>query len=155
MNKPIAAQNLLIFTILLMIMLLHPKSTDCLWMPRHPQIPSVYPPNPLQDPSTPLCNNQFTLANRACALVPYRSVGPPSPPVHHHHTAHRRHKRHDNGMVTPVEEECCRWLKEVDNVCACNVLTHLPIFLSKLTHNYTIVVNYECEVTFECGSRSA
>ncbi|GER55310.1 1-phosphatidylinositol-4-phosphate 5-kinases [Striga asiatica] len=153
MNKP-NAQKLLIFTIILM--LLHPKSTNCLWMPRRPQVPSVYRPNPLQDPSTPLCNNQFTLANHACAPVPYRSVRPPSPSGHHHHhAAHRHHRRHGNSTVTPVEEECCRWLKEVDNLCVCNVLTHLPIFLSKLAHNYTVVVDYECEVTFECGLRSA
>ncbi|GER39234.1 AAA ATPase containing von Willebrand factor typeA [Striga asiatica] len=151
--------NLLVFTILLT--LLCPK-TDCYWPPHRP--------TPTEDPFTSFCNTQFQLANRACALVTFSSVGLP----HHHHRHrhhhghghHHNHHDHDKQEVHQhlmhtetenalVEEECCRWLKEVDNDCACSVFVHLPTFLAKPPHNYSLVVNDECEVSFQCSPRLA
>lgn len=50
-----------------------------------------------------------------------------------------------------VEEDCCRWLKEVDAVCVCDVLLRLPTFLVKPRHAYSLAIGDECNVTYNCG----
>lgn len=143
---------------IILILQLYPKAAESQWIPHLPP-----PVNP-----TPLCASQFALVNRACAILPYTPVPPPSPPAppsppspdgpenrnrHRHRHGHgHRHRRHGY-RETPAEEECCRWLKEVDDVCVCDLLVHLPAFLTRPVHNYTVVVDDICDVTFECGSR--
>lgn len=137
----------------LVLLVLYPKA-ESIWVPNHPLPPINLPP---------LCASQFALANRACAVLPYTPVPPPSPPSppspegpesrHHHRHGHgHRHSRHRH-RETHAEEDCCRWLKEVDDVCVCELLVHLPPFLTRPVHNYTVVVDDSCEVTFACGSR--
>ncbi|XP_051118524.1 uncharacterized protein LOC127242856 [Andrographis paniculata] len=119
------------------------------WVPRSPP-PPITPP--------PLCASQFTLVNRACAMLPYM----PGPPAFHpasvdEEESRRHHGHHHNHRSThqesPEQQDCCRWLKEVDNVCVCDLLVRLPPFLTRPMHNYTVVVDDSCVVTFACGSR--
>ncbi|KAK2649235.1 hypothetical protein Ddye_016724 [Dipteronia dyeriana] len=137
-----------------------------------PMVPSV--------PPRPLCVSQFSLVNYACAMLPYSPappVSPPSPPLrptppsppdddvessrrhgHGHGHGHRHRHRHRHGygdghQATPQEENCCRWLKEVDNECVCDMLVHLPAFLSRPIHQYSVIVDDSCNVTFTCGGR--
>ncbi|KAL8232841.1 hypothetical protein R6Q57_002619 [Mikania cordata] len=67
---------------------------------------------------------------------------------HHHHHHHRHHRHRD----TPVEEQCCKWLAQVDDLCVCELLVHLPPFLSRPVHNYAVVIGRACNFTFSCGS---
>ncbi|KAL6563838.1 hypothetical protein OROGR_002797 [Orobanche gracilis] len=161
-----------------LLMLLYPK-TESHWLPHRPHIPlgqvrrpiPIIPTTPLVprpvpiNHTTPLCESQFALANSGCAMIPYAAVSPSSPlSRHHHHRHHHSHGHNHNhnhshshqsyaGNTTVTStEECCRWLKEVDNICVCNVLLRLPAFLFKPAHNYTVMVNSTCEVTFQCGS---
>ncbi|EPS59564.1 hypothetical protein M569_15243, partial [Genlisea aurea] len=132
------------------------------WLPHHPV--------------GPLCSSQFALANRACAFLPFTPVPPPSPPSpevntppppppeesgngtsrhrhpHHHRRRHHHHHSHD-GKETSTEEDCCRWVKEIDDVCVCELLVRLPPFLTRPVHNYTVAVDDLCSVTYQCSSR--
>ncbi|XP_058197465.1 uncharacterized protein LOC131313266 isoform X1 [Rhododendron vialii] len=72
---------------------------------------------------------------------------------HHHHHRHHRHRHRQGHSASDVEDECCRWLKEVDDECVCGLLLRLPPYLSKLEHDYTVIVNDDCEVTFECPGK--
>ncbi|XP_031100177.1 uncharacterized protein LOC116004325 [Ipomoea triloba] len=65
---------------------------------------------------------------------------------------HRRHRRRHH-HESDVQQDCCRWLKEVDDECVCDLLVHLPPFLSRPLHRYTVRVDDTCTVTFQCGSR--
>ncbi|KAG6748551.1 hypothetical protein POTOM_048479 [Populus tomentosa] len=49
------------------------------------------------------------------------------------------------------EDNCCKWLKELDEQCVCDVLYRLPPFLSKPAHTYTLYVAEACNVTYSCG----
>lgn len=123
----------------------------------------------------PLCLSQFLLVNHACSKLPYAPVPPPSPPSPpppspppptppptpltapapsngHRHGHHHRH-RHGDYQESPAEEECCRWLKEVDTQCVCDLLVYLPVFLAKPRHNFTVAVAEDCSVTYQCPSR--
>ncbi|GAV82735.1 hypothetical protein CFOL_v3_26186 [Cephalotus follicularis] len=113
-------------------------------------------------PPRPLCPSQVSLANYACLALPFSPGAPPTPPSpddpddpdlggrhHHHHHRHKHHKHHQ----TPEEENCCRWVKEVDDVCVCDLLVRLPAFLARPVHDYTVVVSQSCNVTYSCGSR--
>ncbi|XP_057800826.1 uncharacterized protein LOC131016204 [Salvia miltiorrhiza] len=137
----------------LMLLVLYPKA-ESQWVSHHPLPPANLPP---------LCASQFALANRACSLLPYTPVPPPSPPspptplpTEGHHDHHRRHHhghKHHRHKETGAEADCCRWLKEVDDVCICGLLVHLPPFLARPAHNYTVSVGEFCQVTFACASR--
>lgn len=72
---------------------------------------------------------------------------------HHHHHRHHRHRHRQGHSASDVEDECCRWLKEVDDECVCGLLLRLPPYLSKPEHDYTVIVNDDCEVTFECPGK--
>ncbi|KAL0435766.1 UNVERIFIED_CONTAM: hypothetical protein Sradi_0284500 [Sesamum radiatum] len=149
----------------LMLLVLYPTA-ESKWIPHHP-LPRVDPP--------PLCASQLALVNHACAMLPYTRVPPPSPLTpdsrHHHHHGHdhghghdhdhdhghghghgHRHSKHGHKETT-IEEDCCRWLKELDDVCVCELLVRLPPFLTRPVHNYTVGVDDICNITFACGSR--
>ncbi|OMP05013.1 tetratricopeptide repeat-containing protein-like protein [Corchorus olitorius] len=133
-----------------------------------------------QPPPVPLCASQFALANYACVKVPLVQLPPPaplpppppdSPPPpeaeghrHHHRHGHgnsqgqenghgHRHRHRHRHHETPDERNCCRWLQQIDNECVCDVLVHLPPFLSRPNHDYTVVVDETCSVTYKCGGR--
>ncbi|KAL9227951.1 hypothetical protein vseg_003581 [Gypsophila vaccaria] len=110
--------------------------------------------------------SQFALVNHACSMLPYSPVSPPPPPppsappgVETPSTpgdSHRRrhhHKRRHNNSPDPAVEECCRWLKEVDTQCVCDLLVRLPVFLAKPVHAYTVEVDPDCSVTYTCPGR--
>jgi len=118
-----------------------------------PPIPPLPPILPLPQPSLqPLCLSQLALVSHACAMVP-RSVTPPPPPPpspdnhgHRHNHGHRGNQHHNL-----QEENCCRWAKEVDSQCICDVLVLLPPFLTKPLHQYSIHIGESCNVTYSCG----
>ncbi|XP_059663787.1 uncharacterized protein LOC132309499 [Cornus florida] len=130
-------------------------------------------------PTRPLCLSQISLVNHACSLLPFHPAGPPpSPPddaaehghghghVHQHGHGHEQGQGHGHGHghrhrhghrhehhETPVEEECCHWLNAMDDECVCDLLVHLPPFLARPAHQYSIMVDDSCTVTFQCGGR--
>ncbi|CAN8253883.1 unnamed protein product [Cochlearia groenlandica] len=67
---------------------------------------------------------------------------------HHHHHHHHRHSEE-----TYAQQECCKWLKLMDNECVCDILVQLPPLLAKPVHNYTVFVDESCIVTYTCGGR--
>ncbi|XP_022760029.1 uncharacterized protein LOC111306422 [Durio zibethinus] len=114
-----------------------------------------------------LCASQFALVNYVCAMVPLVPLPPatphpalPSPPPpelgrrNGHRQGHRHGHRHRHGHhETHDQYYCCQWLKQVDTECVCDILVHLPPFLSRPNHQYTVVVDDTCNVTFSCGGR--
>ncbi|XP_057794416.1 uncharacterized protein LOC131010764 [Salvia miltiorrhiza] len=145
--------------ILILTLWLYPTTPQAQWLPHLPPPHPLPLPLPLPDSPRPLCVSQLALVNRACGRLPYARVPPPSPPSppsppageggHHHHHAARR----EGYVETAAEEECCRWLKEVDTVCVCDLLVHLPPFMTRPVHEYKVVVDDSCEVSFGCASR--
>ncbi|XVF21806.1 hypothetical protein REPUB_Repub12eG0121800 [Reevesia pubescens] len=130
-----------------------------------PEAGQVAVPVPVAPPR-PLCASQFALVNYACAIVPLVPMPPPPPPPsppesghgngHRHgqsHTHRHRHRRAHH--ATREQQYCCRWLNLVDNECVCDILVRLPVFLSRPNHQYTVVVDESCIVTFSCAGRLA
>ncbi|RID47798.1 hypothetical protein BRARA_I04364 [Brassica rapa] len=74
-------------------------------------------------PPRPLCASQYALANYACSQETY------------------------------AQQECCKWVKQMDNECVCDLLVRLPPLLAKPAHDYTVFVDESCIVTFTCGGR--
>uniref|UniRef100_M4CH40 Bifunctional inhibitor/plant lipid transfer protein/seed storage helical domain-containing protein n=1 Tax=Brassica campestris TaxID=3711 RepID=M4CH40_BRACM len=70
---------------------------------------------------------------------------------HHHH--HHHHHSHRHTEETYAQQECCKWLKQMDNECVCDLLVRLPPLLAKPAHNYTVFVDESCIVTYTCGGR--
>ncbi|KAG6429153.1 hypothetical protein SASPL_107195 [Salvia splendens] len=139
------AMKLLAATILIVSL----STSQAHWHPRRP---------------TPLCVSQLAIVNRACGRLPYARVNPPSlpsPPAregegevesgHHHHHHHRQPR--EGYVETAQEGECCRWVKEVDTECVCDLLVHLPPFMTRPLHEYKVIVDDSCEVSFSCASR--
>ncbi|KAM1207482.1 hypothetical protein ACFX13_008161 [Malus domestica] len=129
---------------------------------------------PLFPPVRPLCRSQFALANYACSILPFTpmplptppSPPPPSPPNddgqeeqhghghghdHGHRHVHHRHRHHVHDSI-PAEDNCCRWLTQLDNQCVCELLAHLPNFLVRPAHVYSVVIGETCTVTYTCGT---
>lgn len=107
----------------------------------------------------PLCRSQIALVNFACAMVPVLPM-PQSPPPpedgdghRHRHRRRHRHRHRHVSRETPEQRYCCEWLRQMDSLCVCEILYHLPPFLWKPNHKYTIVVDDECSVTFLCEGR--
>lgn len=142
-----------IVLIVAFFLMMHPSGSRSQWVTNQP---------------SPLCPSQFALVNHACSLLPFVPVSPPSPPSlpsspsllevpspprpperRHRH----RHDRHHEYKETSAEENCCRWMKQVDSECVCDLLVRLPLFLSRPVHQYTIMVDPACNITFQCGSR--
>ncbi|KAE8660642.1 hypothetical protein F3Y22_tig00116951pilonHSYRG00560 [Hibiscus syriacus] len=125
----------------------------------------------------PLCASQLTLVNFACGTIllvpsPFQSSdatdegngrrngtrssrrgdgnGTGREGDRHRH----KHKHRDKPKgISPEQGYCCRWLKMVETVCVCDILTHLPLFLSWPLHRYIVSVGEACSVTFSCGGR--
>ncbi|GAB2267962.1 hypothetical protein Dimus_002939 [Dionaea muscipula] len=101
-----------------------------------------------------ICSSQFVLASAACLSVPPAQLPPPSPPAPSPQSSrahrHRRHRRHHE---TENQQECCHWIRQIDNNCVCDLLVHLPVFLSRQVHNYTVYVDEACSVSFQCPGR--
>ncbi|XP_010524012.1 PREDICTED: pleckstrin homology-like domain family A member 1 [Tarenaya hassleriana] len=72
---------------------------------------------------------------------------------HHHHGHHRHKARKVEYKESFAEAECCKWLKQMDNECVCDLLLHLPPLLARPVHDYTVFVDESCIVTFSCGGR--
>ncbi|KAF3660892.1 hypothetical protein P3S67_001084 [Capsicum chacoense] len=142
--------NIRKIVLIVIFLVLHPSGSRSQWSGNQP---------------SPLCPSQFALVNHACSLLPFLPVSPPSPPslplsLHPappsppERRHRRRHARHHEYTETAVEENCCRWMKQVDSVCVCDLLVRLPLFLSRPVHHYTIMIDPACNITFECGSRT-
>ncbi|KAI9080265.1 hypothetical protein K1719_037659 [Acacia pycnantha] len=114
----------------------------------------------------PLCASQFALANYACARLPFTRGTPPSPPSppddgdddddgdhdgDDHNLSHRQRHRHHRHHHTDQEEDCCRWVKQVDSQCVCEFLLRLPPFLVRPVHEYKITLGDFCNATYYCG----
>ncbi|KAI4297574.1 hypothetical protein L6164_037459 [Bauhinia variegata] len=109
-----------------------------------------------------LCLSQVALANYACVMLPHPPGSPPFPPtpfppppsppeVMDGHGQGPGRSRQRGHQLTPQEDKCCRWVKEVDSQCVCEILIHLPSFLARPLHQYTVKVGELCEVTYSCG----
>ncbi|PIA26501.1 hypothetical protein AQUCO_09200007v1 [Aquilegia coerulea] len=119
----------------------------------------------------PLCLSQFALVNQACSSLPI-NVGPvvgappddtdePNEPdqkgaangheqhrrEHHEHHRRRHHRHHE---MSKGVEDCCRWLKNLDDACVCELLFRLPPFLRRHSHSYVISLDEDCKVTYKC-----
>ncbi|MCD9558847.1 hypothetical protein HAX54_016475 [Datura stramonium] len=123
---------------------------------------SQYSPWPPVAPR-PLCLSQFALVNHACQFLPYTPLPPtpPVPPVSDPSPSPEPSQEllpppppppSSANIGTPIEDECCRWMRSVDSVCVCALLAHLPTFLSRPVHQYTTVPHPACSVTFVCSS---
>ncbi|KAK5811234.1 uncharacterized protein LOC108462169 [Gossypium arboreum] len=130
----------------------------------------------------PLCTSQLMLVNYACGtvpLVPSLFLSSNTPDVgnengngtrssqgdgngiengagegenkHRHMHIHKHKHRHKE--MTLEQNYCCRWMMILERDCVCDILAHLPLFLSWHLHHYTIFVGEACKVTFTCGGR--
>ncbi|XP_058083919.1 uncharacterized protein LOC131231661 [Magnolia sinica] len=86
--------------------------------------------------------------------VPHHGHGQVGSGSHHGHHHRSQHGHHRSGKKHAhhrrVDRNCCRWLKELDDRCVCQVLLRLPNFLSVPDHAYTVEVGSECKVTYKC-----
>ncbi|TKY62471.1 hypothetical protein E2542_SST12327 [Spatholobus suberectus] len=135
-----------------------------------PKMESQIKPPLITIPTTPrpLCASQFALVNYACSRLPFTPGTPPdslpsssSSPTspaspdddtNNHHSHRRRHGHKHRHHQTPDEENCCRWAKEVDNQCVCELLVRLPPFLIRPVHQYTLNIGESCDITYSCGA---
>ncbi|OVA20063.1 hypothetical protein BVC80_1665g16 [Macleaya cordata] len=109
-------------------------------------------------PQAPICLWEFTLVSQACSLLgPIRPGFQGLPYLGHGHdehseAAHRRH--HHRRHQTALELNCCKWLKELDSTCVCELLSRaLPGFFIMLQHGFTMTVAHTCHITFKCEGR--
>ncbi|KAI3979699.1 hypothetical protein MKX01_013794 [Papaver californicum] len=63
----------------------------------------------------------------------------------------RRHRHHHH--LSQNEMDCCRWMKEMDDACVCQLLYRMPAFMRKPKHDYVVKVHDSCTVTFNCPGR--
>ncbi|RAL47927.1 hypothetical protein DM860_015714 [Cuscuta australis] len=111
-------------------------------------------------PPAPMCASQITLVNHACSFLMLNPRSPPPSalphhPVQRHHLPHHHHHHpppHHVRRHSPEEEICCRWLKEVDDQCVCDMLVNLPPFLARPLHQFTVRVGDSCHQTYRCGT---
>ncbi|KAE8732525.1 hypothetical protein F3Y22_tig00001849pilonHSYRG00008 [Hibiscus syriacus] len=113
-------------------------------------------------PPRPLCASQFNIVNYACGGLPLSPFSPPpsrrnthssSSSSHSRRSSSRRHRRRHRQRGEDRQDYCCQWLRQVDNECVCDVLAHLPPFLSRPNHHYTVTVGNTCIIRFPCGGR--
>ncbi|XP_038899044.1 uncharacterized protein LOC120086453 [Benincasa hispida] len=145
--------KILIFSVTLFLALI--TDTEGQWQP-----PDVAP--------RPLCASQIALANYACAMLPYSTVLPPPPPSlslsdnhesqgspnqrHRHTHQHGHHHGHQQKIpLSPMEENCCKWVQQLDSECICGLLSRLPAFLERPQHNFSVTVGGSCDATYSCG----
>ncbi|KAF9669414.1 hypothetical protein SADUNF_Sadunf14G0105200 [Salix dunnii] len=105
-------------------------------------------------PQRPLCIPQYSLVNHACSVI----LGTPLPTSsltsdndEGYGNGHGRRNRGSHHGSSSSEDDCCKWLKELDDECVCDFLYRLPPFLSKPAHKYTVYVDPSCNVTYSCG----
>ncbi|KAK1420505.1 hypothetical protein QVD17_22160 [Tagetes erecta] len=73
---------------------------------------------------------------------------------HHLHDHHNRvHRHHHKHKMSPVEQQCCKWLAQVDDECVCELLGRLPPFLVRPFHDYTVRVAGSCNTTYSCEAQ--
>ncbi|KAJ0947292.1 putative bifunctional inhibitor/plant lipid transfer protein/seed storage helical domain superfamily [Helianthus annuus] len=74
---------------------------------------------------------------------------------HHRHDHHKHRVRghHHKHKMSPVEQQCCKWLAQVDDECVCELLGRLPPFLVRPIHEYTVRVAGSCNTTYSCGAQ--
>ncbi|TYJ21705.1 hypothetical protein E1A91_A08G080200v1 [Gossypium mustelinum] len=130
----------------------------------------------------PLCTSQLMLVNYACGTVPLvRSpfLSSNTPDIgndngngtgssqgdgngtengagegeNKHRPRHKRRHRHRHKEMTLEQSYCCLWIQIVERDCVCDILAHLPLFLSWHLHHYTVLVGEACKVTLTCGGR--
>ncbi|KAG4186860.1 hypothetical protein ERO13_A08G069200v2 [Gossypium hirsutum] len=70
-----------------------------------------------------------------------------------HRPRHKRRHRHRHKEMTLEQSYYCLWIQIVERDCVCDILAHLPLFLSWHLHHYTVLVGEACKVTFTCGGR--
>jgi len=171
-QKEIRMEIFNLITVALTLLALVPKTESQI---RPPVIPIPKGPRPL-------CASQFALVNYACSRLPFIPVVPPDSrpsPDHedddhrdrHHNHSRRHNRRHEHDREhrhehdhehrhehdhrrhqTPEEDNCCRWAKEVDDQCVCQLLGRLPPFLIKPVHQYTLNIGEGCDITYSCGA---
>lgn len=93
-----------------------------------------------------MCISQFALANQACSVMPPVEEDPDEPSNNHGH-GHGR----GNGHHPRANQDCCRWLEEVENDCVCQALARLPMFLNRPKHTYMLSVGTTCKFAYKCG----
>ncbi|KAF9604685.1 hypothetical protein IFM89_009121 [Coptis chinensis] len=116
-------------------------------------------------PPRPLCLSQFALVNQACYFLPVHAPAPPAndedpdepdlklnepqaqqpPSEPQHRRRHHRHHHHADAI-----DNCCRWLRNLDDTCVCELLIRLPPFLRRLEHSYLVKIDEDCEVLYKC-----
>ncbi|KAK9161288.1 hypothetical protein Syun_007629 [Stephania yunnanensis] len=111
------------------------------------------PPSP--PPPQPLCLSQYALVNQACSVIPSANnhtrpnAGELNDPLMDNNREHHHHRRNR----LPEAEECCKWLKEMDDLCVCELLVRLPPFMRRIGHAYTVTVLDSCNVTYVCDGQ--
>ncbi|KAI3773091.1 hypothetical protein L6452_04290 [Arctium lappa] len=70
----------------------------------------------------------------------------------HGHGHHRHGHGHRKHRMSPIEQQCCKWLAQVDDECVCELLGRLPPFLARPVHEYTVRVAGSCNTTYSCGA---
>ncbi|XP_023548911.1 uncharacterized protein LOC111807420 [Cucurbita pepo subsp. pepo] len=141
--------KILLFAVTLFLALI--PDTEAQWQP-----PKVAP--------RPPCPSQIALANLACAMLPYSTMAlsPPSvslsdnheshgPPPNHRHLHTHWHGHQHQISLSPMEENCCKWVQQLDSQCLCRLLSRLPAFLERPQHKISFSVGGSCNATFSCG----
>ncbi|KAI3863038.1 hypothetical protein MKW92_032441 [Papaver armeniacum] len=102
-----------------------------------------------------LCTPQYALANQACKSLPLSQHGHSSHHGHNNQHQQRRGSRQQqhHHLLSQQQTDCCRWMKEMDTTCVCQLLSKLPVFMWKPKHNYIVNVHESCTVTFDCSGR--
>ncbi|CAK7346338.1 unnamed protein product [Dovyalis caffra] len=115
-------------------------------------------------PQRPLCVSQLALVNYACGNIqltppvashPFTVVFTDDDSNHRHRHEHGHRHGHGHGHshsgILIHEDNCCRWLNNMDDECVCELLAHLPPFLSRPWHEYAVKVHDSCRVSYTCG----
>ncbi|KAL2323566.1 hypothetical protein Fmac_027945 [Flemingia macrophylla] len=110
-------------------------------LPRTPS-PSPFPPLPLTPSPSHATPLPLTPSPSHATPLPLTPSPSPSPP-----DADEGHRSHQ----TSQEDDCCRWAREIDSQCVCEILVLLPPFLSRPLHQYSISIGESCNVTYTCG----
>ncbi|KAK9055785.1 hypothetical protein SSX86_026870 [Deinandra increscens subsp. villosa] len=125
--------------------------------PPPPQLPfaPVFPP----PPPPPVNHDQIHMHKHGHSngVEPGPENGQNQSSAHRHGHDHARHKHdhhvhghHHKHKMSPVEQQCCKWLAQVDDECVCELLGRLPPFLVRPIHEYTVRVAGSCNTTYSC-----
>ncbi|CAK9310005.1 unnamed protein product [Citrullus colocynthis] len=72
---------------------------------------------------------------------------------HEHQHRHRHEQEHGHQHkipLSPLEENCCKWVQQLDSECICGLLSRLPAFLERPQHNFSVTVGSSCDATYSC-----